>query len=447
MTAAAVALVMMTVFVWGVFSARVERADLSAPIVFVTVGLLLGQALESPTGGVSEPASWQEGTKLLAEVTLVWVLFADASRIGLREFKDDLGLYARLLAGGLSLTIVSGALLATWLLGMGAWMAVLVGAALAPTDAALGASVMTNPAVPERIRRLLNVESGLNDGIATPVVMVAIAGVAATESILGVPSLAAAVADLAIGLTVGVIVGVGGGRAMRTARQRGWDSDDFAGPAVLALALFAYSLTIWIDGNGFVAAFVGGIAFGNSAGRAGSREVFYIEQTSGLVSVLTWLVFGAIGVPIIWEQASWQIAAYAVLSLTLVRMLPVALTLAGTGLPPATVAFIGWFGPRGLASIIFALICVDELGGEASRAVAVIGMTVLVSVFAHGLSAKPLATRYGASTSAATASTAGRSHPPSVRGLFRRHHDDDLPLRRGSSGRPGRNGAGEEERQ
>jgi NhaP-type Na+/H+ or K+/H+ antiporter len=424
-SAAAVALVMVTIFSWGVFSARLDRADLSAPIVFVTVGLLLAEVFHTSVGVVVEPGIAHESTKVLAEVTLVWVLFADASRIGAREFRADLALYMRLLAGGLALTILSGALLATWLLGMGVWMALLVGAALAPTDAALGASVMTDPAVPERIRRALNVESGLNDGIATPVVMAAIVGVAAAESIEGLPTFAAALTDLVIGLAVGVGVGFGGGRAMRTARRRAWASDDFAGPAVLALALLAYSLTVWIDGNGFVAAFVGGLAFGNSAGRGGVKEVYFVEQTAGLVSVLTWLVFGAIGVPIVWERAGWQVVAYAVLSLTVVRMLPVALALIGTGLPPATVAFVGWFGPRGLASVIFALIAVEELPTEVNDAVAVIGMTVLISVFAHGLSAKPLATLYGASVTDASSSTA--RHPPSVRGLLRRHPTDGVP--------------------
>jgi len=211
---------------------------------------------------------------------------------------------------------------------------------------------------------------------------------------------------------------------MRTARRRGWEADDFAGPAVLALALFAYALTVWIDGNGFVAAFVGGLAYGNSAGRGGTKEVYYVEQTAGLVSVLTWLVFGAVGVPIVWEKASWQVAAYAVLSLTVVRMLPVALSLIGAGLSPGTVAFLGWFGPRGLASIIFALIAADQLGTGASSSVAVIGMTVLLSVFTHGLSARPLAMRYGASISDTSGSTIGRPHLPSVRGLLRRHPAD-----------------------
>jgi NhaP-type Na+/H+ or K+/H+ antiporter len=416
-SAAAVALVMATIFIWGVFSARLGRADLSAPVVFVTVGVLLSAVLH-----IFEPNISRESTQVLAEVTLVWVLFADASRIGFREFRADLGLYVRLLAGGLALTIASGALVAR--------TALLIGAALAPTDAALGSAVMTNPDVPERIRRVINVESGLNDGIATPVVMIAIAGVAATESVQGLPSVAAALTDLVIGLVVGVVVGFGGGRAMHMARRRGWDSEGFAGPAVLALALFAYSLTVWIDANGFVAAFVAGLAFGNSAGRGGSKEVYYVEQTAGLVSVLMWLVFGAVAVPIVWERASWQIAVYAVLSLTVIRMLPVALSLIGTGLPLATVAFVGWFGPRGLASVIFALIAVDELNGGAGSAVAVIGMTVLISVFAHGLSAQPLARLYGARVADAAGPATDHPHMPSVRGLLRRHPPGDLTRRR-----------------
>ena len=198
---------------------------------------------------------------------------------------------------------------------------------------------------------------------------------------------------------------------MRIARLRGWVSEDFAGPGVLALALAAYAGTLWLDGNGFVAAFVAGLAFGNSAGRGGAREVFYVEQTAGLVSLLTWLLFGAVAVPIVFEQADWRVIGYAVLSLTVVRMLPVALALVGTGLPPPTVAFIGWFGPRGLASIIFALIALEELHVEAERAVAVIGMTVLLSVFAHGLSAKPLASRYGASVADTTPRRLAGRHP------------------------------------
>ncbi|WP_285555312.1 cation:proton antiporter [Actinoplanes regularis] len=408
------ALVALIVFAWGLFSARLGRADLSAPIVFVTAGLLLAEVLH-----VMRLDLTPESIKLLAEVTLVSVLFADASRVGLRQLRADLGWYARLLGLGLPLTIAAGTALALWVIdGTGFWPALLIGAALAPTDAALGASVMTDPAVPARIRRLLNVESGLNDGIATPVVMVAIAGTLATEGVAA-HGVGGALVDLAIGLAAGIVVGTVGGRGLRMARRRGWASEDFAGPAVLALTMVAYAGTLWLDGNGFVAAFVAGLAFGHFGRRDGAVEVYYVEQTAGLMSLLTWLVFGAVAVPIVLDGADWRFVVYAVLSLTVVRMLPVAIALIGTRLSRPTVAFVGWFGPRGLASVIFAVIALDELPGEADRAVAIIGTTVLLSVLAHGLSAKPLALRYAANL----ADTPDR--PPTaqlpVRGLLPRH--------------------------
>ncbi|MEU4421659.1 cation:proton antiporter [Actinoplanes sp. NPDC024001] len=418
MDAAAVALTALIVFVWGAFSTRLGRADLSAPIVFVTVGVLLAEVLQ-----VIELDLTPEAIKLLAEVTLVWVLFADASRVGFRELRADLGLYARLLGLGLPLTIAAGTLLAAWLFdGLGFWLALLVGAALAPTDAALGASVMTDPAVPERVRRALNVESGLNDGIATPVVMVAIAGAVAAEGLQG-HGVRTALADLAIGVAAGLLTGLVGGRVMRMSRRRGWASEDFAGPAVLALALAAYAGTLWLDGNGFVAAFVAGLAFGHVARRGEAKEVLYVEQTSGLMSLLTWLVFGAVAVPIVVERADWRVAVYAVLSLSVVRMLPVAAALAGARFPPPTVAFLGWFGPRGLASVIFAVIALEELHAEADRAVAIIGLTVLLSVLGHGLSAKPLAGRYATAIADVDHAAPGREAAPHlpVRGLLPLH--------------------------
>ncbi len=423
MDASAVTVVTLLVFAWGLLSARLGRADLSAPIVFVAAGYLLAEVFHIIEADVSH-----EVIKVLAEVTLVWVLFADAARVRLRDLRSDAGIYARLLAIGLPLTMIGGTLLA-WLMfdGIGFWLALLVGAALAPTDAALGAAVMSDPAVPARIRRVLNVESGLNDGIATPVVMVAVAGAATADSIAGAQSPGAALVDLAIGLGVGVGLGVVGGQAMRYARRRHWASEGFTGPGVLALAVAAYAAALWLDGNGFVAAFVGGLAFGNSAGRGEPREVFYVEQTAGLASLLTWLLFGAVALPEVMELADWRVIVYAVLSLTVIRMLPVGLALIGARLGLLTVGFIGWFGPRGLASIIFALIALEELHGEADLALAVIGVTVLLSVVAHGVSAKPLAAAYGAKVGEPTEAAEGEPTLP-VRGLVAR--DPIAPTRR-----------------
>jgi sodium/hydrogen antiporter len=383
------AMVAAVVCVWGTFSARLERADLTAPIVFVGAGAVLAGAFGADGG--TDAA----GVTALLEATLASVLFSDASRVGLRELRRDTVVYARLLGLALPLTVLAGTLCAGLLPGVSMpWLALLLGAALAPTDAALGTVVIVHPAVPVRIRRLLNVESGLNDGIVTPVVFLAISGVASAGGHTG-PILLSAVLQLAGGALVGATTGTAGGWLMRLAGRRNWTGDSFAGPAVLALALLAYTAAAGLGANGFVAAFAGGIAFGHVAGRGGPREVFYVEQTAGLASLLVWMLFGLIGVPRLWGHVSVWMVIYAVLSLTAIRMIPVALALVGTHLGRRTALFVGWFGPRGLASVIFALIAVQELGPRADPAVSVIVVTVLLSVLAHGLTAGPLAVRYG----------------------------------------------------
>ena len=269
-----------------------------------------------------------------------------------------------------------------------------MGAALAPTDAALGAAVMDDPAVPIRIREILNVESGLNDGIVTPVVLVALAGAAAAGGHGG--GATHAVLELAIGVAVGLAAGAMGGYVLRRSEERDWVDDKFAGPAVLALALLAYAASVAVNGNGFVAAFIAGAAFGSLAGKVGPREVRYVEVTSGLASLLVWLLFGAVVLPVVLDVVDWRVVLYALLSLTVLRMGPVALVLLGTGLGRRTSLFVGWFGPRGLASVVFGLLAVEELGPAADTALATIAVTVLLSVVAHGVTAKPLAARYAA---------------------------------------------------
>jgi NhaP-type Na+/H+ or K+/H+ antiporter len=391
MSASDLAIVAAVIFVWGTLSARLERYDVTAPILFVLAGLLLTHGPLATLGFTPS----HELVKALAEITLVLVLFSDASRVRLRDLHTDLGLCLRLLGIGLPLTIGLGLLLALALFsGMSIWLALLVGAALAPTDAALGAGVMVNPAVPARIRRLLNVESGLNDGIATPVVLVAIAGAATAEHAASVGPGAAA-AELALGVLVGVLVGGAGGFIVKVARRREWAAGGFAGSAVLALAICAYACALAVHGNGFIAAFVGGLAYRASGGELGERLMPYVEETGALVSLLVWLAFGAIAVVPAFESLTWQTVLYAVLSLTVIRMAPVALALAGRRLGWTAVAFIGWFGPRGLASVVFALLALEDIGHSAEPAVTVIAFTILLSVVAHGLTASPLAHRYG----------------------------------------------------
>jgi len=422
------------IFLWGAVSARLERADLTAPIVFTAIGAALAGL------DLVHAAAAPEALKPLIEVTLVWVLFSDAARVRVHDLRRDLGGVLRLLAVGLPLTVLAGWGLASWLLpGLGIWLALLVGAALAPTDAALGVPVVTNSTVPSRVRRLITVESGLNDGIATPVVMLAIAGAAAALAGGGEsPGLDGALVELLVGVAVGVAVGFAGGWVLGWARRRGWAAEDFIGVAVLALALMAYLTALAVSGNGFVAAFCGGIAFGAAAGPRGPAELAFLEQTGSAVSLLVWLAFGAIAVPIALDHLSWTLVLYAVLSLTVVRMVPVALALIGSGMDRDTVLFIGWFGPRGLASLVFALLALEAVGSAADEAVAVIAVTVLLSVLAHGVSAAPLAARYGKAASARGPEPGGAVPDLPVRGLPRARdarHDSRTVVGDGSTGR------------
>jgi len=179
------------------------------------------------------------------------------------------------------------------------------------------------------------------------------------------------------------------------ARRRGWAADGFGGAAVLGLAVFAYACSVAVGGNGFIAAFVAGLAFGTAGGRRGEPLVPFVEETGALVSLLVWLAFGAVALVPAVESLTWQMLLYAVLSLTVVRMAPVLVALVGARLDWATSLLVAWFGPRGLASVVFALLALEELGSPtAGPAVAVISITVVISIVAHGATAEPLATRY-----------------------------------------------------
>jgi NhaP-type Na+/H+ or K+/H+ antiporter len=245
--------------------------------------------------------------------------------------------------------------------------------------------------------------------------MFAIAG---ASSAAGVPEgnwLWAALAELAVGLLVGAGVGLAGGSGLRWARRRGWAAEKFVGVAVLALAVVAYAAAVSLHGNGFVAAFCGGLAFGATAGRRSAEELVFLEQAGSLVSLLVWMVFGATALPIVVDRAGPLVLGYALLSLTVVRMVPVAVATIGSGLDRRSVLFIGWFGPRGLASLVFALLALEELGSAADDALAAIGVTVILSVVAHGLSAAPLVARYARAQSGSGSSppAKGDGHPGS----------------------------------
>lgn len=381
------------VVVWSLVSARLDRLSITPALAFVIVGLVVA----NPPLSLVEIDTGSETVRSLAEVTLALVLFTDAARVDLQGLRADAQVPFRLLLIGLPLTVAAGLGLALVLFAdLDPWVCAVVAAAVAPTDAALGAPLMADRRIPARVRRELNVESGLNDGLITPVVTFCIAGAVAHGGTPTELSAGSALVDLALGLVVGVGLGLAGGAALRLARHRSWASSSVETVAVLALALLAYAAAVETGGNGFVAAFAGGMAFG-AVRRAAVDVLGFASESGELLAIVVWFVFGAIAVPAL-DDAPWSVAAFAVLALTVGRMLPVALALVGTGLGRPTVAFLGWFGPRGLASVVFALIAFDELAAGESRAtmLAAIVATVLLSVVAHGLTAKPLAGRYAA---------------------------------------------------
>jgi NhaP-type Na+/H+ or K+/H+ antiporter len=382
-------------FAWSVLSGRLERLDVTGPIVFVVAGLLLCNG----PWAVLDVTIESHSVHSLAEITLALLLFADAAQVNPQDLRHSAGLPIRLLAIGLPLTFALGAGLAAALLTDLPWeLAALLAAVLAPTDAALSASVVSDESLPESIRRSLNVESGLNDGIATPAVTALIAAAAVAIGAGALEDTAStsgtgALADLAGGLVIGALIGYLGGLIVTRAEAGGWIAPGGRRIAVLMLAALAFFLGEEVSVNYFVAAFVAGFAFRAGTGVEDEEATELPELIGRVLALAVWFVFGAGLLIGGLEVVDWRIAIYAVLSLTVVRMAPVAISMLGAGFSRPTTLFIGWFGPRGLASVVFGLLIVEELPADdpqVQTVVATIVLTVLLSVVAHGVSGRPL---------------------------------------------------------
>jgi NhaP-type Na+/H+ or K+/H+ antiporter len=378
---------------FAAISGRIEGTSLTAPMVFTVVGIVVGaRAL-----GLVDLEQHGEEIKLLTEATLTVVLFSDASRIDLRTLRGEAGVPARLLGIGLPLTLLVGFVVALALFDGLAWAeALLLAVILAPTDAALGQAVVTLKRLPSRVRQSLNVESGLNDGICVPLFFIVLAIAQAEETSLGWrDALRLVLEELGYGALAGAVAGSVAAAAVVVAGSRGFISAPWLQVVPLAGAALAFGIAQPIGGSGFIAAFVGGAFFGGLRRRQGGDVSYLIEEASALLAAVTFVVFGAVLLVPALEDVTWQIALYALLSLTIVRMIPVGMAMVGTGARRPTVAFLGWFGPRGLASIVFALLLVEEGGLPNADVILIVTfVTVGASVFAHGVSAAPLARRY-----------------------------------------------------
>ncbi len=391
----AILLTALLIFGFGLVSALSDKSPITAPMVFVAVGIIAG-----PLGfDLFHPKMSSELVQTIAEVTLVLILFIDASTIDLRALKLEYNIPLRLLFIGLPLTMILGYFLALPLFSdMTPWMIALMAFILSPTDAALGQAVVNSTIVPEKIRQSIGVESGLNDGIALPPILACMAALALSrEGHMDAGYwVLYAVKQLAYGPVAGALVGWLGGLLVDKAANRGWMNITFQRLVSVSLSILCYALAETLHGNGFIAAFFGGLMLGTHGVSVRRRIQDFGEAEGQYLMLFVFLLFGMIMVPT--ARPLWDGAAllYAILSLTVIRMLPVAVSLIGARLGWASVAYIGWFGPRGIASVLYTLMVVGQLGLQGyGRPLSVIVLTVLLSVFLHGLTAEPLSALYG----------------------------------------------------
>ncbi len=380
------------VLVYSAFAGRLESRWIHGALMFVLVGILLGPAvLDALHLQIRGP-----GLRVLAELTLAIVLFTDAANVNFKVLRTFNWIPSRLLLIGLPLCLLSGWGFGLLLFDDMPWLEVAILATIvAPTDAALGKAVVTNPAVPAPMREALNLESGLNDGICVPVLFILLAIVAPMELHHGTVahSLLLILEEIGIGLLVGAGLAYISAALMNIAIKRKWNSPLWDQLTLMSLAILSFTTAQQLGGSGFIAAFVCGLI----AGRVLENKHSYLHHNEGyadLLSVIVWIIFGAVVLTNAWPYFSWKTWTYAIASLTLLRMVPVWLSLWGTTLDTESRLFLGWFGPRGLASIVFGVIVMQYELVAMYEVVATVVSTVLLSVILHGLTANPWVARF-----------------------------------------------------
>lgn len=384
----------LLIFVFGLFSKKFEKWPITPPMVFVAIG-----AIVSPVGlNLFELQANNELVSLITELALILILFVDASLLEPKAFFHDKNVPARLLGLGLPMTMCLGILLGRLIYpDDDIWLIAIMALCLSPTDAALGQAIIKSEKVPEKIRQWVSVESGLNDGIVLPFLLVCIAGLIAESSGAGLKYWSMfMLQQLVLGAIIGSAIGWVGGHLVETASSRNWMNTTFQRLSATSLALLCYVGAEFFHGNGFIAAFFGGLMLGVKT--SSTRDILqeYGEAEGQQLSLMVFLGFALFMIPHALPYWDFRALLYAVLSLTIIRMLPVFISLIGLRLGAATIGFIGWFGPRGIASVLYLLIALEEIGAEGNeRILSVIVLTVFLSIFAHGFSAVPLVNRFG----------------------------------------------------
>jgi NhaP-type Na+/H+ or K+/H+ antiporter len=379
-------------FIFALFSKRLSNSPVTAQMLFSLTGILLGLIFAFQ---INQNFN-RELFLLIAEIALVLVLFSDASGIDINALKTN-RLPLRMLSIGLILTIVLGIIIGVYLLtNMVLWEIAALAAVLAPTDAALGQIVVQNKELPHKIRESLEIESGLNDGISVPFLFLFLAVGLAEDTFKPLNYfINTTLEQIGFGVLIGLIVGLIGGWLILQARKKGWITKIYQRLALLSLAISSWLIADQIGGSGFIAAFVGGFATGYVFRDAGNILTDFTSAEGMLLSLGVFFIMGVIIAPLL-PLVTWQILLYAILSLTIIRMLPVAISLIGTNMNMDSILFMGWFGPRGLASIVLALVALElvpEFPGM-NTFILTVSITVLLSIVLHGITALPFSKLY-----------------------------------------------------
>ncbi len=378
------------IFLYSIFAARIEKMLINGPLLFVSAGIIVGPlALNLVDLSISS-----SDFENLANLALALVLFTGASKVNLEVLKNSLAIPSRLLMIGLPLTIIFGLIVGFYVFKDFLWVELaILATVLAPTDAALGEAVVTNQAVPPKVREALNVESGLNDGISVPIFLLLLALFKAGSSVHDISLLFALglfAKEIGIGLAAGIVVMFLGSKLLVFSESRKWIGEGWKPTIVIALAFTCFSLADIFGGSGFIACFTGGFIYGLINKKYKSNLQKHAEGLGNALTFIIWFLFGLIAMSTYVPQFTLQIFLYAALSLTFVRMIPVLISLIKRKLSLKEKVFIGWFGPRGLASIVFAIMLLDMQLPHEETVITTILCTVFLSVVLHGITANPL---------------------------------------------------------
>ncbi|MEU6062236.1 cation:proton antiporter [Streptomyces sp. NPDC047097] len=386
-------------FSWALLSHRLARWSITAPIALMAAGIALTHGDHPPLTFEFDNAAFEHAV----EVVLALLLFVDATEVPGAVIRRERDLTARLLAVALPLTLCAAFLAGLACFpGQPAWLLAALATVVVPLDLAPTTAVVRDRRIPARLREVLNVEGGLNDGVVSPVFLLCVA--IGVESHSGgstdyAEALLEAVTAAGWALAAGAATGLTAGWTLRRSWERGWTQASATRLAVLAVPVAAYTLSVALGGNGFVASFVAGVCFAPTLVRIGHSAVEMADDVVTLLTLALWFVFGQIVNDEFWDGFEAPVLLFALLAVTLVRIGPVLLALIGTPLTLGDRLFLGWMGPRGVTSIVFGLLAVVELPDERGGFIAqVMVMTVMLSIVLHGLSAEPLGRRYARRT-------------------------------------------------